>query len=153
MNLRHSEHPGVDFMIRGDLKGGPGGGWPALFCRKLGWARCPPSGLLSRDGCLNQRVGDHGKFSCSHYRTWLAGCPGNGRWGQLGYISIRSCVLGHLIISSAWLSTIRAWNWILSQGPAASKPCLRQADSPTSGGRQTTAVPAPVSPTAAGVPV
>lgn len=33
---------------------------------------------------------------------------GDGR--KLTYVSIRRSVLGHLIISSAWLSTIRAWN-------------------------------------------
>lgn len=49
--------------------------------------------------------------------------------GQLPYVSIRGCVLGHVIISSAWLGIIRGWNWVLSQGPMASKPCQRQADS------------------------
>lgn len=73
----------------------------------------------SRDGCLNQRVRDHGKFICSHNRILLASCPGDGRWGQLTYISIRSCIPGYLIISSAWLSTIRAQNWVLSHGPMA----------------------------------
>lgn len=76
--------------------------------------------VRSRDGCLNQRVRDRGKFICSHNRILLASCPRDGRWH----------VLGHLIISSAWLSTIRAQNWVLSQGPMASKPCQSQADSP-----------------------
>ena len=78
----------------------------------------------------NQRARDCGKFIFSPNRIQWAGCPGNGRRGQPTYISISSCVLGHLIISSAWLRSIRAWNQVLSPGPMASNSCQRQADSP-----------------------
>ena len=103
--------------------------WSARSLPQKTWVGSP-LGLLSRDGCLNQRVRDRGKFICNPNRIQWSGCPGNARWGQPTYISISSCVLGHLIISSAWLRTIRAWNRVLSPGPMASNSCQRQADSP-----------------------